>query len=184
VSQPVPVDPSSPKAAGAGGVVVIGVVSVAACAALLGIVYGKPHGVAPAWVDALPWVNASMNALCATLLVLGVRAVRRGDRVLHAQLQRAAFAASTVFLFSYVTYHWVHGDTKYVGPARGLYLAILASHILLSIVALPLVLTTFFFALTQRFALHRKLARVTFPIWLYVSVTGVVIVLMLKTLST
>jgi putative membrane protein len=158
-------------------------VSAIACGLLLALVYGKPHGQVPAWANALPWVNASMNGLCATLLVLGVRAVKRGDRVLHAKLQRSAFAASTVFLLSYVTYHWLHGDTKYTGPARGLYLGILASHILLSVVALPLVLTTFFFALTGRFTQHKKLARVTFPIWLYASVTGVIIVLMLKTLS-
>jgi putative membrane protein len=160
-------------------------VSAVACVLLLALVYEKkPHGAAPAWADMLPWVNASMNALCATLLVLGVRAIKRGDRALHAKLQRGAFAASTVFLISYVTYHWLHGDSKYTGPIRALYLGILASHILLSVVALPLVLTTFFFALTGRFAQHKKLARITFPVWLYVSVTGVIIVLMLKVLST
>jgi putative membrane protein len=183
LSTPVVPEAHSPNNTGRAALVGIVLVSVVACVLLLALVYGKPHGEVPAWTSALPWVNASMNGLCATLLVLGVRAIKRGDRVLHAQLQRGAFAASTVFLLSYVTYHWLHGDTKYLGPARGVYLSILASHILLSGIALPLVLTTFFFALTGRLVQHKKLARITFPVWLYVSVTGVVIVLMLKILS-
>jgi putative membrane protein len=159
-------------------------VSLLACALLLLIVYGKPHTEAPAWASVLPWVNAAMNALSATCLCLGVAAIRRKDIVQHTRFQVSAFAASSVFLVSYITYHWLHGDTKYLGPARGVYLAILASHIVLSVVALPMILATFFLSLTSRIALHRKLARFTFPIWLYVSVTGVIIVLMLKTLGS
>jgi putative membrane protein len=93
-----------------------------------------------------------------------------------------AFAFSSLFLVSYIANHAIHGDTIFPehGGVRNLYLAILASHVILSIVALPMVLTTFFFSLTGRFAMHRRIARITFPIWLYVSVTGVVVFLFLR----
>ena len=83
---------------------------------------------------------------------------------------------------SYIANHALHGDTIFPGhgPVRTLYLSILASHVILSIVALPIVLTTFFFSLTGRFAMHRRIARLTFPIWLYVSITGVVVFVFLK----
>jgi len=88
----------------------------------------------------------------------------------------------SVFLVSYIVNHALHGDTIFPGhgPVRTLYLSILASHVILSIVALPMVLTTFFFSLTGRFAMHRRIARFTFPIWLYVSITGVVVFVFLK----
>jgi putative membrane protein len=87
-----------------------------------------------------------------------------------------------LFLVGYLAYHYVHGDTRFPGTGtwRGIYLAILASHVLLSMAVVPLVLTTFWFALRRSFARHRRLARVTLPIWLYVSVTGVVIFAMLR----
>ena len=93
-----------------------------------------------------------------------------------------AFGFSSLFLVSYIVNHALRGDTHFpnVGAARTVYLSILTSHILLSIVALPLVLTTLFFALSGRFMMHRRLARATFPIWLYVSVTGVVVFEFLK----
>jgi putative membrane protein len=93
-----------------------------------------------------------------------------------------AFGFSSLFLVSYVVNHALRGDTPFpgVGTARMVYLSILASHILFSIVALPMVLTTLFFALSGRFRMHRRLARVTFPIWLYVSVTGVIVFVLLK----
>jgi putative membrane protein len=94
----------------------------------------------------------------------------------------AAFAFPSVFLISYIVNHARHGDTLFPGhgPVRTLYFYILGSHVILSIVALPMVLTTFFFSLTGRFAMHRRIARLTFPIWLYVSVTGVVVFFFLK----
>jgi putative membrane protein len=93
-----------------------------------------------------------------------------------------AFGFSSLFLVSYVVNHALRGDTPFpgVGTARTVYLSILASHILFSIVALPMVLTTLFFGLSGRFRMHRRLARVTFPIWLYVSVTGVIVFVFLK----
>jgi putative membrane protein len=93
-----------------------------------------------------------------------------------------AFAFSTLFLVSYIAHHALHGDVRYPVHAafRGFYLSLLASHILLAIVALPLVLVTFFFSLSGRIPQHRKVARWTFPLWLYVSVTGVVTYAMLR----
>jgi hypothetical protein len=89
---------------------------------------------------------------------------------------------SSAFLTSYIVNHALHGDTLFPGhgPVRTLYLSILGSHVILSIIALPMVLTTFFFSLTGRFAMHRRIARLTFPIWLYVSITGVVVFFFLK----
>ena len=105
------------------------------------------------------------------------------NRAAHRTSMLVAFGFSTLFLVSYIANHAIHGDTVFPGqgPVRTFYLAVLASHVILSIVALPMVLTTFFFSLTGRFAQHRRIARVTFPIWLYVSVTGVVVFVFLRT---
>jgi putative membrane protein len=94
----------------------------------------------------------------------------------------SAFAASTVFLVGYVLYHYAHGDTAYQGEGtvRIVYFTILITHVLLSIVMLPMILTTFYLAARERFSTHKKLARWTLPIWLYVSVTGVIIYFMLR----
>ena len=130
----------------------------------------------------MPAVNATLNATAVALLLFGFGAIRRGRRELHKRLMVSAFAASAVFLVGYVLYHYAHGDTAYqgVGPIRIVYFAILISHVLLSIVMLPMILTTFYLAARNRFATHKKLARWTLPIWLYVSVTGVVIYFMLR----
>ncbi len=129
----------------------------------------------------MPAVNACLNATAAVLLVLGYRAIRKGQRNLHRTLMISAFLASTVFLVGYVLYHSVHGDTPYqgTGALRVVYFTVLISHILLSITVVPLALTTFYFAFRKRYSTHRKVARVTLPIWLYVSVTGVLIYFML-----
>jgi putative membrane protein len=123
----------------------------------------------------MPAVNASFNATAAVLLVAGRIAIRRGHRELHKRLMVSAFAVSGLFLAGYVTYHYVHGDTKYVGAFRALYLGILASHVLLSMAVLPLALAAFFFAVKRNFVTHKKVTRVLWPIWLYVSVTGVAV---------
>jgi putative membrane protein len=131
----------------------------------------------------MPAVNAALNSASAACLALGWIAIRRGKRDLHRGLMIGAFVASSLFLCGYVAYHWAHGDTRYPegAPLRGVYLSILASHVLLSIVALPMVLATFWLSLTKRFVRHRALARWTLPIWLYVSVTGVAVFVMLRT---
>ncbi len=129
----------------------------------------------------MPGVNALLNATSATLLVLGFTAIRSGRRDIHKRLMVSAFVASTVFLVGYVIYHYAHGDTPYqgAGPIRPVYFTVLICHVFLSIVMLPMILTTFYLASRERFAAHKRLARWTLPIWLYVSVTGVVIYLML-----
>jgi putative membrane protein len=130
----------------------------------------------------LPALNAVLNGLCALALCVGLYFIRHHNRQAHRTSMLLAFAFSAVFLISYIVNHALHGDTLFPGPGpvRTLYLSILGSHVILSIVALPMVLTTFFFSLAGRFARHRRIARLTFPIWLYVSVTGVVVFLFLK----
>ena len=130
----------------------------------------------------LPALNALLNGLCAIALCVGLYFIKHRNKEAHRTSMLLAFAFSTAFLISYIVNHALHGDTIFPGHGsiRTLYLSILASHIILSIVALPMVLTTFFFSLTGRFAMHRQIARFTFPIWLYVSITGVVVFLFLR----
>lgn len=123
----------------------------------------------------MPAVNASFNATAAVLLIAGRFAIARKNTELHKRLMVAAFAVSGLFLLGYVAYHFVHGDTTYTGAFRPLYRSILASHVLLSMAVLPLALTAFWFAARREFARHAKVTRVLWPIWLYVSVTGVVV---------
>ncbi|HEY0702059.1 MAG TPA: DUF420 domain-containing protein [Candidatus Acidoferrales bacterium] len=130
----------------------------------------------------LPALNAVLNGSAAVALCVGFYFIQRRRIAAHRASMTTAFVFSSLFLVSYIANHAMHGDTIFPGHSgmRNLYLSILASHVILSIVALPMVLTTFFFSLTGRFAMHRKIARFTFPIWLYVSVTGVVVFLFLK----
>ncbi len=130
----------------------------------------------------LPALNALLNGLCAVILCVGFYFIKHRNVAAHRASMILAFAFSSAFLVSYVTNHALHGDTIFPGHGhvRTLYLSILASHIILSIVALPMVLTTLFFSLTGRFAIHRRIARITLPIWLYVSITGVVVFLFLR----
>ena len=130
----------------------------------------------------LPLLNCILNASSATCLVMGILAIKQGKPEVHMRWMIAAFACSAIFLVSYILHHHLHGDTRF--PAghslRPIYLFVLASHILLSIVCLPMIFMTFFLAFSGRLQLHRRIAKFTFPIWLYVSVTGVLIFLMLK----
>ena len=130
----------------------------------------------------LPALNAILNGLSAVALSCGYVFVRGGRIRAHRASMVTAFAFSTLFLVSYILHHALHGDVRYPVHAdfRTLYLSLLASHILLAIVALPLILITFFFSLSGRIPQHRKIARWTFPLWLYVSVTGVITFVMLR----
>jgi len=125
----------------------------------------------------LPTLNASLNALSALLVLSGWLAIRRGRRVLHARLMGAAVVASLLFLVSYVVHHLQAGSTRFTGEGtlRVLYFAILISHTVLATAVVPLVAVTLVRALRGRFEKHKALARITLPIWAYVSVTGVVI---------
>ncbi len=151
---------------------------------LLVILYGHAGArSAPGWVAYLPGLNAALNATSASFLVLGYRSVRRRAFVEHAHHMLRALLASAVFLVSYIVYHSVHGDSKFGGhgAVRPVYFVILISHVGLSAVALPLILASFFLSLSGRYPLHKRLSRYTLPIWLYVSVTGVLVFVFLKT---
>ncbi|MDW8250809.1 MAG: DUF420 domain-containing protein [Myxococcales bacterium] len=130
----------------------------------------------------MPAVNASLNATATCLLVVAYVAVKRRALKAHQYLMLSALGASGLFLVGYLVYHFVHGDTKYPAnaPFRGLYLFILASHVLLSLVVVPLVFTSLYFAWRKAFDRHRRVTRITLPIWLYVSVTGVLVFGMLR----
>lgn len=130
----------------------------------------------------LPALNALLNGLSATALLVGFTFIRARKIAAHRASMITAFIFSTLFLSSYILHHYLHGDVRYPIHAayRSVYLPLLASHIVLSVVALPLILVTFFFSLSGRFPQHRKIARWTFPIWLYVSVTGVIAYVMLR----
>jgi uncharacterized membrane protein YozB (DUF420 family) len=125
----------------------------------------------------LPKLNASLNALAAVLLVCGYFAIRARRIALHRGIMIAAFVTSTVFLISYLIYHYGSLHTVFAGPdwARTPYYAMLFSHIVLAVVLVPLVLITLYRAAREDFSRHRRIARWTLPIWLYVSVTGVLV---------
>jgi putative membrane protein len=162
------------------------VFSGAVVAFLVWLIYFKPaHGYSSRLIGALPAVNATFNGISALLLVSGFVAIRRRHINLHLRLMFAALVSSALFFISYVVYHHFHGDTRFTGtgPVRPIYFFILISHIALSAVAVPLILTSFYLSLAGQLTLHRKVSRVTFPIWLYVSVTGVLIFVMLKVFS-
>jgi uncharacterized membrane protein YozB (DUF420 family) len=129
----------------------------------------------------LPAVNAALNATAATLLVIGYTLIRRGRIRQHRAVMLAAFATSTLFLISYVVYHAHAGSRPFPGrgPIRGVYFAILITLIILAAAIVPMALITLSRALRERFDRHKAIARWTLPIWLYVSVTGVIVYLML-----
>lgn len=157
-------------------------VTAAVLLAVVALHFVERPGEIPAFARALPGLNAAINFTCSVLLVGAWVAVRRGRVDLHRRLNLATFGLSVVFLLSYVVYHAVAPETRYpAGHAlRPVYLAILFSHIALAAIVLPLVLLSFHRALTGRIAEHRKLVRWTFPIWLYVTVTGVVVWCMIR----
>jgi uncharacterized membrane protein YozB (DUF420 family) len=134
-----------------------------------------------------PKINATLNALSAVLLVSGRVLIGRGKVAAHRAVMISAFITSSLFLVSYLYYHWPHhGGIVYfqgTGWIRTLYFTILTSHTVLAIITVPMVLITLTRALREQFDRHRAIARWTFPIWLYVSVTGVIVYLMLFQMS-
>ncbi|MBI2213601.1 MAG: DUF420 domain-containing protein [Acidobacteria bacterium] len=129
------------------------------------------------WVSSLPAVNASLNGLSTLLLLAAYVQIRRGNREVHKKLMLSACASSVLFLISYLVYHNSSGMTKFLGEgwSRTAYFFILATHVPLAILVVPFAVATLTFGLTERFDKHRRIARITFPIWLYVSVTGVLV---------
>lgn len=129
----------------------------------------------------LPPIYATINGITAVVLIAAVWAIKKGNRKVHEKLMTLAIALSVLFLVMYVIYHMTAESTPYGGTGimRSVYFFLLISHILLSISVIPLVLITYVRALAERFDRHKKLAKITFPIWLYVAVTGVVVYLMI-----
>lgn len=130
----------------------------------------------------LPPIYATINGFTALLLVTAVVAIRKGKQQLHERLMKVCIGLSALFLLLYLAYHVTSESTAFggEGPVRYVYFFILITHILLSIGVIPLVLFTFVRALRGDFRRHRKLARYTFPVWLYVAVTGVIVYLMIS----
>jgi putative membrane protein len=158
--------------------------SAAIFAFLIWLLYWKqPIGGRSAIIGALPAVDAALNGLSTVLLSAGLVAVLRRRFTTHMRFMFAAAVSSALFLACYLTYHTIHGSTLYQNHGtviRPVYFAVLTSHIVLSGVALPLILASFFLSLSGRYSLHRRVSRFTFPIWLYVSVTGVAVFAFLK----
>jgi len=164
--------------------------------AILFTVKLKDFGIEVEPLTFLPPIYASINGLTALLLIMGVVAIKKGNKNVHERFMTTAIACSVVFLVMYVAYHMtadstVYGDVDgnkildatekaYAGSMRYVYLFILLSHIALSIIIIPLVLITYVRALAARFDKHKKIAKITFPLWLYVAVTGVVVYLMIS----
>lgn len=173
---------TSPKKA---AFVILGV-SVAALVLLVVVIYGHGRAVeVPAWVSVLPAVNAFLNGTSAICLLFAYAAIRRRNVLVHSRWMLASLAASSLFLVSYIVYHSVHGDSHFagVGLIRPVYFFILISHVLLSALVLPLIFFSLFFSLSGRFPRHKAVSRYTFPIWLYVSVTGVLVFALLRAYS-
>ena len=164
--------------------------------AILFTVKLKDFGIEVEPLSFLPPIYASINGLTALLLLMGVMAIKNGNKKVHERFMTMAIACSVVFLVMYVAYHMTADSTVYgdidgnkildatekanAGLIRNVYLFILLSHIALSIIIIPLVLITYVRALAARFDKHRKIAKITFPLWLYVAVTGVVVYLMIS----
>jgi putative membrane protein len=173
---------SRPQSGSGPAIAAILAISAAATLFLFWLIYVHPAAASSAQYAFLPALNAVFNGLAATALLIGYTFIRARKIRQHRTSMITAFVFSTLFLISYILHHALHGDVRYPAgaPLREVYLPLLASHIVLAVIALPLVLVTFFFSLSGRIPQHRKVARWTFPLWLYVSVTGVITYVMLR----
>src|SRR6266702_4491662 len=165
---------SAPRSGTGLAIAAILAISAAATLFLFWLIYVHPASdTGGTQLAFLPALNAMLN---------GFTFIRARKIAAHRTSMITAFGFSTLFLVSYILHHALHGDVRYPAHAalRSVYLPLLASHIVLAVIALPMVLVTFFFSLSGRFPQHRKVARWTFPIWLYVSVTGVITYAMLR----
>lgn len=161
-------------------------VSLTALIFLLWLIYvNEGASDMPEWVSKMPALNATLNSLSTVFLLLGFRAIKQRHYSQHMKLMISAFVSSALFLVSYVVYHHFAGDTKFMGEGfiRPVYFFVLVTHIALSVFVVPLVLSSFYLAFAGKFEKHRKVSKWTFPVWLYVSVTGVLVFFMLKFLG-
>ena len=164
--------------------VVAAIIGISAAASLFLcwlVYYHAPADVTGTHLLFLPALNALLNGLSAIALVTGFCFIRSGRINAHRASMFTAFVFSSLFLVSYITNHALHGDMRFHGQGgiRHVYFPLLISHIGLSVAALPMILITFFLSLSGRFPAHKRVARFTFPVWLYVSVTGVIVYAML-----
>jgi putative membrane protein len=138
--------------------------------------------VMPSFVTLLPTLNAMLNGTCTILLLVSLWAIKKRNIALHKKINLTAFVLSSLFLVSYIMYHWMALETKFPAdnPLRPVYLFILLTHIILAAIVLPLVLISFYFGLKNEVVKHRKIVRFSYPIWLYVTITGVVVYMMIK----
>jgi len=161
---------------------IIYIVSVVISAAVAFLILGpRPAGIEGALdVSVLPLVNATLNGITTILLLIGYTFIRQKKRQQHRNVMLSAFGTSGAFLVSYVIYHWFKAGPKlYTGEFTEIYLFILLTHIVLAAIIIPLALVTLYRGWTGNIGKHRKIAKITFPLWLYVSITGVLIYLML-----
>ncbi|HLU51720.1 MAG TPA: DUF420 domain-containing protein [Flavobacteriaceae bacterium] len=165
-------------------IVLISIVIPLVVAVLFGITpeHLKQWGIEVKPLTFLPPIYATINGITAILLVSAVTAVKKGNRLLHERLMKTAIICSILFLVMYVAYHMTTASTPYSGEGvlRYVYFFVLITHILLSIVVIPFVLISYVRALAERFDRHRKIARIAYPIWLYVAITGVIVYLMIS----
>tara|TARA_B100001113_G_scaffold347184_1_gene339150 strand:+ start:191 stop:709 length:519 start_codon:yes stop_codon:yes gene_type:complete len=161
---------------------IIYIVSIVVSLAVAFLILGpRPEGMEGMIdVSILPLVNASLNGLTSLLLIIGFILIRLNKQNAHKSIMLTAFGTSTLFLISYIIYHWFKsGPKSYVGDSQTLYYFILITHILLAMIIIPLALFTIYRGWTSELRKHRKIAKITLPIWLYVSATGVLIYFML-----
>ncbi|MDO6744212.1 DUF420 domain-containing protein [Tenacibaculum soleae] len=158
-------------------ITIVSIVIPLAVAALFGIKIPNVES-----LSFLPPIYASINGLTAVLLIASVVAIKKGNKKLHEQLNTTAIVCSALFLVMYVAYHMTSDSTKFGGEGviKYVYLFILITHIILSIAVIPFVLITFMRARLGNFSEHKKIAKITFPLWLYVAITGVVVYLMIS----
>lgn len=130
----------------------------------------------------LPPIYATINAITAVLLIVAVFQIKKGNRIAHERVMKIAIGLSVLFLVLYVIYHMTSESTSYGGEGtiRTVYFFLLISHILLSIIVIPFVLITYVRAITGKYTLHKKIAKITFPLWLYVAITGVIVYIMIS----
>ncbi len=156
---------------------ILSIVIPIAVAALFGI---KIPGVER--MGFLPPIYATINGMTAIILILAVLQIKKGNRKMHERLMKTAISFSVLFLLLYITYHMTSDSTKYGGEGmmKYVYYFVLLTHIILSIVVIPFVLITFVRGITGQFEKHKKIAKITFPLWLYVAISGVVVYLMIS----
>ena len=161
---------------------IIYIVSIVITLAVAFLILGPRPGGMEGMLDvsALPHLNALLNCICTVLLLAALWFIKRKEIERHKKTMLTAFGTSSLFLLSYVNYHWFKaGPKEYLGELANIYYPILISHIILAVFIIPLALITLYRGWNMQVAKHKKIARITYPIWLYVSITGVVIYLML-----